>query len=115
MIDKFSQFHRWYREGRRRYHLAAVDAIAYARDRQLLWLSDFVWDIDVDVDAEGLIVFIREDAWETAPDQPIIVDSLGGVTQPFTVSDHGNISTDLHSPFLIGLAAEMVRNYERQD
>lgn len=110
-IDKYGQFVRWYRFARSVYKLGPVDAIAYARDRQLLWSSDTpLWGVEPDLEG-GLVVFLYEDV--DGSDKPNVLDSLGGIDQDYDLSDHGNLLTDFTSPYLVSLAADMARERVR--
>lgn len=101
--------HGFYRYGRQTYNLPASVAMAYARDRFLIWRDDLRWTVEPDESADdgygsALVVLLIDD-------NDIIVDALGGIDVPFSVSDHGNTHTDEHSPFLVSIVADMIRTY----
>ncbi len=94
---------RFYRVGRRRYGLLAADAFRYAADRALLWSSDSpLWASEPDPDG-GLLVCLYDE-------KERLLDVLGGVDVPFSVSDHGNVNLDDEDPYLVGVVAGMVRD-----
>lgn len=102
LIDRF------YREGRRRYGLTATFALAYARDRLTLWRAEYSWHAEPDDDGE-LVVFLLDLETED------IVDALGGIDLPYSVSDHGNVNYDDAAPYLVATVAAMVREQEGED
>lgn len=103
-LDRHGPVLRDYRRARRVYGLTARDAFQYARDRADLRRSDLAWTTMPD-DGD-LAVYVYD------PDTDDVLDVVGGIGVAWELSDHGNVLVDDHHPYLVALAAEMVRDME---